>query len=293
MSRESFQRYREIMNAHGFRPSRRLGQNFLLDPDLHRILADSVAPQPEDLVLEVGAGLGFMTRELLQRCPVVAVEVDDRLQSILAKELKSYLVADGPLRLVSADILQGTALNPQVLAELEACQMRQSEGRFLLVANLPYAISGPFLAAILGSPRPPQAMAILVQYELAERLAAAPGGKEYGNLSVLLQSAYAVRILRRVGPQVFWPRPAVDSAMICCQPLEQGLLSWPAAQRQAFAAFLRKVFAMRRKKLRNSPALERWQDWLPAAQQEWLDRRPEQLQVAEMQVLFHAWQDFA
>src|SRR5690606_34306023 len=117
--RAPFQRYRELMAAHGFRPSRRLGQNFLLDPSLHRAIADAVEVGAEDFVLEVGPGLGFLTRELLARADrVLAVEIDPRLAAILRGELAT-LRGGERVELIEGDVLgEGGELAPAVATAL-------------------------------------------------------------------------------------------------------------------------------------------------------------------------------
>ena len=119
----------------------------------------------------------------------------------------------------------------------------------------------------------PEAMAVLVQLELAQRIVALPGSKEYGALSVLLQLAYRPSILRKVGAQVFRPRPRVDSAMLCLGGREGGCLEMDHAVRKELAIFLRQVFSGRRKKLRNSKALDGVS--VPPQLQGLLDERPD------------------
>jgi 16S rRNA (adenine1518-N6/adenine1519-N6)-dimethyltransferase len=249
--REPFARFRELMAARGFRPSKRLGQNFLLDPSLHRVIADAVALSRADCVLEIGAGLGFLTRELAARAGrVVAVEIDRRLAAILADELAA--LADGErVALVIADALGEGGLDAQVRAAL-ARERAACPGRFLVVANLPYAASGPLLAELPLLVEPPDQAAVLVQLELAQRLAAVAGQREFGALSAIVGLAYAVDILRRVGPEVFRPRPAVASALVRLRRRsDSALLAVAPDARRAFAAFLRALFAQRRKQLRS------------------------------------------
>jgi len=269
--------YRELLSQVGFRPSRRLGQNFLLESELHRLVADAVGPRPEDLVLEVGAGLGFLTRELCARCRVLAVEVDRRLCGLLARELGEL----PNLRLLQADALTRSQLSPQVTAAL-AAERRHCTGRFLVVANLPYAISGPLLAALVTMPSPPAAMALMVQLEFGRRLTAAPACKDYGSLSVLVQLGYDARLLRRVGADVFWPRPQVDSAVVALQQREDGILTQPATERVELAQFLRQLFCARRKKLRNAGILRRVPGLAGSVAAELMAQRPDAVPAAEL-----------
>lgn len=242
------------MDSLQFKPSRRLGQNFLLDASLHRVLVNAADPRPGDLVLEVGPGLGFLTRELSGRARILAVELDGRLHEILGRELPGFACGGDSVRLLHCNALASSQIHPRVI-EAMAEERAAHDGRFLVVANLPYAISGPLMAELTCLPSPPDELAVLVQLELAQRITAAPGTREYGALSVLLQLAYQPSILRKVSAEVFRPRPRVDSAMLHLaprQPVDGGLVD---LDRRALAAFLRQAFAGRRKKLRNAKVI--------------------------------------
>lgn len=281
--RDPFAVYREALAARGFRPSSSLGQNFLLDPSLHRCIADAAAPGPADTVLEIGVGLGFLTRELAQRGgSVIGVEIDRRLLEVARPELAAF----ANLLLLPVDVLGGGGggLHADVLAALAA-----AAGELLVVANLPYSVSGPLLAALCALPRLPLRIVVLVQKELGERLGAAPGCRDYGSLAALLQSLYAVRSLRQVPPQVFRPRPKVSSALVRCErlPALPALLS-AAPARQRFGSFLRLLFQQRRKTLRSAlrhAALGMGLQEPEAGGDDRL-RRAEQLSPAELQQLW-------
>ncbi len=252
--REAFQSYLRKLEAVGFRPSRSMGQNFLLDPALNRFIAKSLEAKSEDVILEIGPGLGFLTRELAQRSrTVLAVELDRRLETVLREEL-TQMPAGDRVEVLHGDILGGgEGLNPAVIARLEAAMARSTNGRLLVGSNLPYSIAGPCLAALVTAERLPAGMIIMLQVELAERLTAAHGSKAYGRLSVLLGSLYRVSLLRRVGPEVFRPRPRVGSAIVRLVRREASHPSLTEASgRQDFARFLRQAFSARRKKLRGS-----------------------------------------
>lgn len=252
--RNRFAAYRDLMDSMDFKPSRRLGQNFLLDPSLHRVLVDAADPQAGDLVLEVGPGLGFLTRELSGRARTLAVEVDGRLHKIMSGELSDFACGGASIRLLHCDALKSSRIHPQVLEALTE-ERATHTGRFLVIANLPYAISGPLLAELASLPSPPDELAVLIQLELAQRIAAQPGTKAYGALSVQLQLAYEPSILRKVGAQVFRPRPQVDSAMLHLAPRAEGYAGLGPMDRQGLGVFLRQIFAGRRKKLRNAKVL--------------------------------------
>jgi 16S rRNA (adenine1518-N6/adenine1519-N6)-dimethyltransferase len=287
-TRDPFARYLERMAAIGFRPSSTLGQNFLLDPTLHRWLADAAAAGPHDTVIEVGVGLGFLTRELCQRAgSVLGVEIDARLLQLAQAEL-----GDQPnLRWVLGDALGGPghALHPEIAATLT--EATAAGGRALLVANLPYAVAGPLLAEVAAAPSLPARAILLVQRELAERIAAPHGSAEYGSLSVTLQCLFAARVLRQVSPQVFRPRPKVWSAVLQLDrhaDLPPDLVA--AAARRSLGVFVRQLFQQRRKVLRTTlaqaaAAIGRRAPSLPAQQGQ---LRAEQLPPAAVLALWRS-----
>ena len=203
--REAWSELKARLTAAGFHPSRRLGQNFLLDENLTRALVRDAGVLPGDFVLEIGPGLGFLTGPLLEAgARVLAVEIDDRLLADLRRTL-----GDHPhLELLHADALAGKhRLEPAVLDRLP------ESGPWQLVANLPYAVSAPVLVVLSELANPPTRMSVLVQLEVAERICAQPGTRDWGPISVRLQAAYDVQLGRSVGPGMFWPRPKVDSAV--------------------------------------------------------------------------------
>jgi len=204
--REPWREWRARLDALGFRPSRRLGQNFLLDENLARAIVRDAAVAEGERVLEVGPGLGFLTRPLLEAgARVLAVEIDGRLAQVLREDLGEH----PGFELVHGDALEGKhRLAPAVLERLPAGEP------WSLVSNLPYSVSAPLLAVLAGLPAPPASMTALVQREVAERLAARPGTPDWGPISARLQAAYRVEPGRAVGPAQFWPRPKVDSAVV-------------------------------------------------------------------------------
>jgi 16S rRNA (adenine1518-N6/adenine1519-N6)-dimethyltransferase len=246
--RDPFAMFRARMDALGFRPSSVLGQNFLLDPTLHRFLADRAGPSPADTVVEIGVGLGFLTRELAARAgAVVAVEIDARLLQLAREDLAAAANIDW----VHADALSGPerTLHPAIAAAAPA----SAGGRTLLVANLPYSVSGPLLAELCALPQLPARCVLLVQKELAQRIAAPAGDPEYGGLAVQVQAAYRARLVRDVGPQVFRPRPKVVSAVLELELRSDSPLAGRGpADRRSFGVFVRQLFQQRRKALRTT-----------------------------------------
>ena len=269
--RDPFASYLARMQAAGFRPSSSLGQNFLLDPTLHRWIAECAAPQPQDTVLEVGVGLGFLTRELAARAgTVVAIEIDARLLQLAREELGELKNVEW----VHGDALGGTGrtLHPEALAAAGAAQARGAQ--LLVVANLPYAVAGPLLVelAVL-APLPARAV-LLVQKELAQRVAAPCGSADYGGLGALVQAVFTATLARDVPPQVFRPRPKVMSSILVLEPRRGGpLAAATTAMRRSFAAFVRALFQQRRKMLRRT---------LPAAAAA-VGRQPLPLSPAELE----------
>lgn len=196
---------RELV-ASGFRPSRRLGQNFLRDAHAVAAVAAAAELAPGARVLEVGPGYGVLSFELAARgCELVAVELDPRLA-----EIAEHVLAPFPnARVVRADALDGKhALSPELLAALEGWP------EWLLVANLPYSIASPLVALVARLPNPPLRIVATVQLEVAERLLAAPGGGDFGPLSVRVQLAYRGVLVRRLAPGAFSPQPEVASAIV-------------------------------------------------------------------------------
>ena len=235
--------FRTELEARGFHPSRRLGQNFMRDPNLARAIARDGGVSEGDFVLEVGPGPGILTAALLEAgARVLAVEIDGRLVEVASAVLGPGPLDSGQLEFLCADALASKhALNPELIARLPA------EGPWRMVSNLPYSAGTPVVALLSRLPNPPVDMTVLIQAELADRMAAPPGSKAYGALSVRLQSAYRVQALREVAPALFWPRPAVQSRLARLERLEAGPGPAELARIDAVAADL---FAGRRKTLR-------------------------------------------
>jgi 16S rRNA (adenine1518-N6/adenine1519-N6)-dimethyltransferase len=215
----------------GLHPSRKLGQNFLLDGNLLAALVRDAQLVPGERVLEVGPGTGVLTEALLAAgCRVTAIELDHRLAAYLNQR---FGPEGKPFRL-----LQGDACR----MDLDTVMGREP---YRCVANLPYSCSSPFLATMATLENPPTAMHVLLQKEMADRLAARPGTKEYGVLTVRLALRYETTMLRTVPPNVFFPAPDVTSAFVRLTLRADA----PAADVRRLASSLAgTVFAQRRKK---------------------------------------------
>ncbi len=193
------------LEAQGFRPSRALGQNFLIDENMLRAIVRDARLEPGAFVVEIGPGCGVLTAQLVRAGAVVtAVELDPTLHDFA----RNFLDGE-PITWILGDALAGKhALNPELVARLPR------EGAWHLVSNLPYSAGTPILAACSRLEHPPQSATVLVQSDLAQRIAAAPGSREWGALSARMQIAYVVRRLRELPPHLFWPRPTVDSSLL-------------------------------------------------------------------------------
>ena len=205
-----------LFDEHGFHPRTDLGQNFLIDLNLVEFVVDQADIGPDDVVLEVGAGTGSMTAYLADRAAsVVSFEVDRRMFELAQKVLTPY----SNVELIHQDALKNkNRFAPELLDRLRFHLSAGSDRKLKLVANLPYNIATPVVSNLVGAEFPWRGMVITIQRELGQRMAAKPGDSHYGALSVWLQSQCKIRILKRLPPAVFWPRPRVHSAIVRLLP---------------------------------------------------------------------------
>ncbi|HLA84040.1 MAG TPA: 16S rRNA (adenine(1518)-N(6)/adenine(1519)-N(6))-dimethyltransferase RsmA [Thermoguttaceae bacterium] len=233
--------------AAGIDPQKRLGQNFLIDLNLHDLLIRTAQLEPRDVVLEVGTGTGSLTVAIArQAAAVVTVELDPTLSSLASEQLHSI----SNVEMIRGDVLKNkNRLNPAVLESIENHLAAGPDRRFKLVANLPYNIATPILTNLLALDRPPVSMTVTIQKEMAERIVAPPDTKDYGALSIWVQSQCRAEIVRIMPPSVFWPRPKVDSAIIHIE-LDAARRE-QIADRAFFHQFVRAMFFHRRKFLRS------------------------------------------
>ena len=230
-----------------------LGQHFLRDPKVLTQIVDALAPAPGDVVLEIGAGPGALTVVLAPRVQrVIAIERDRRL----AKDC-GWRIADcglGNVDVVEGDalkldwhaLIESTPTNPQ--SAIRHPQFPIANPQFKVVGNIPYAITSPLIDQALTPPLP-ERIVFLVQREVADRLAARPGSRAYGALSVGVQATCRVERLFGVPPRAFHPAPRVASALVRLMPRPDPLVA--PAELRAFRAFVTACFTRRRKQLRN------------------------------------------
>jgi 16S rRNA (adenine1518-N6/adenine1519-N6)-dimethyltransferase len=201
----------QLLSSSGIRPNKRFGQHFLIDLNLMRLLLDTAQLTKNDVVLEVGCGTGSMTEGIAEKAGYcVAVEIDGVLANIAREQL-----ADKPnVEIITADALKNKfEINPVVIDALNRARADYT-GRLLLIANLPYAAGTPLMLDLITGTLIVDAMFVTVQKEVANRMAAQQGTKDYGILSILLSATGDLKHIRTLKPTVFWPQPQVNSAMI-------------------------------------------------------------------------------
>lgn len=286
----------ERMQEAGLRPQGRHGQNFLIDLNLLDLLVQAADLQPSDVVLEIGTGMGSLTTRVAPlAAAVVTVEIDPRLASLAAEELAGL----ANVSLLQQDALKNkNHLHPAVLAAVHEKLAAVPGSRLKLVANLPYNVATPVLSNLLTFDPVPVSLTATIQKELADRIIARPGTKDYSALSVWMQALCAIEIVRELPPQAFWPRPKVHSAIIHIRPnpAKRALLGDLAS----FHGFVRSLFCHRRKLLRGVLVSMLSERLDKAAVDELLasfgfpaDVRAEQLDVQTLTALAKAVQDRA
>ncbi|MDY4920420.1 MAG: 16S rRNA (adenine(1518)-N(6)/adenine(1519)-N(6))-dimethyltransferase RsmA [Phascolarctobacterium sp.] len=224
-----------ILHRFKLRADKKLGQNFLIDANIVRNIVAAAELSETDTVLEVGPGIGTLTQGLAEsKAKVVAVELDTRLLPVLATTLEGY----DNVRVVHGDILKVNIMD-EVQAE-----------SFKVCANLPYYITTPIIFALLEKRLPMERLVAMVQKEVAERMAAQPGGKDYGALSVAIQYYTEPEIAFIVPPTSFIPAPAVDSAVIVCKRRAKPPVD--VCDEALFFRVVKAAFSLRRKMLSNS-----------------------------------------
>jgi 16S rRNA (adenine1518-N6/adenine1519-N6)-dimethyltransferase len=235
---------RNILKKLDLRPARSLGQNFLADEGILRRIGQAAEIGGNDVILEIGPGLGSLTAVLAESAGcVVAVEIDKRLIPVLHSNMIGYR----NVIIINEDILK-VDLHKELMPYME--NEDGTERRLKIVANLPYYITTPVIMKLLESGVKAECMVFMVQKEVADRMAAAPGGKDYGALSVAVQYYSRPALVMQVHPHSFVPQPDVDSAVVKLE-----LYKTPPVElldKDLFFKVVKAAFGQRRKTLVNA-----------------------------------------
>ena len=291
-----------ILQAFHLKADKNLGQNFLVEESVVSRIAKAAELTPEDTVLEIGPGIGTLTQALaMTGASVVSVELDKRLIPVLQETVGAYK----NVRIVQGDILKVNI--PEIIAEVKAdrktadaagevaeaeSEMKQSDA-FKVCANLPYYITTPIIMYLLEQKLPLERLVVMVQKEVAERMTAGPGGREYGAISVAMQYYTEPKIAFIVKAGSFLPAPKVDSAVLVCKRRSTPPVEVP--DEKTFFKVVAAAFSVRRKMLNNS--LKNMGGLNGEQVKAWLDRagidgrrRAETLSLEEFAMLARTWE---
>lgn len=223
---------KDTLDRAGVLPSKQMGQNFLIDPNMARWIVSQLEATEEDAVVEVGPGTGSLSEHLVGKVrKLILIEFDARLAAALAERFK-----DEPS--VEVHHADGAKFDGRTLFK---------HRRLKFLGNLPYSCGGAIMKNLLSRPHPFERAVVMLQKEVIDRLAATPGTKDYGILSLRTQSDWVVEPQRTVPPEAFYPRPRIDSAVAILRPRRTGL---PAFDHRLFDELIRRGFAQRRKQLK-------------------------------------------
>jgi len=224
-----------LWKEQGFRPDKRLGQNFLVDKNVRNNILDAMFRDMKSTVVEIGAGFGVMSFEIAERCDrLYAVEKDRRICSIMEPIFRRK----ENLTLVQGDIL-----------DLDICDFARNSGKITVFGNIPYYITTPVIEKMIEQRQCVENIYIVIQEEFAERIASSPGSKQFGSISCYVQFYMEVKKLLRIKRNSFYPRPKVDSCL-----LKMSVFSKPPVRvKEAELMFriIRRSFSQRRKKIIN------------------------------------------
>ena len=236
-----------VVSQHDFDFRKRFGQNFLIDEGVILRALEAAGVNKNDVIFEIGPGIGTLTQYLCEAAyRVAAIEIDRKLIPILEETLKEY----DNVRIINQDVLKTDLL--ELAAEYEAGREDRPSAKHALkiVANLPYYITTPILMGLFRQKIPAQSVTVMVQKEVADRMTAQPGGKDYGSLSIAVQYYSRPRIVEIVPPESFVPRPKVTSAVVTMDLYEDPPLK--PVDENLFIAITRAAFEQRRKTLVNA-----------------------------------------
>lgn len=235
-------RTRAIMEKYGIRTKKSFGQNFLTDLNVLKNIVEAADITANDNVIEIGPGIGALTEQLAQAAgEVLALEIDQDLIPVLKEVLSPY----DNVKVINQDVLQAN------LPELIKKEFKDPSRPIKVVANLPYYITSPILMNLLASPVEWATICVMMQKEVAQRLTAKPGTKQYGALTLAIEYQMQAKIAFDVSRKVFVPSPNVDSAIVVLTPRTNPLPVQPFDKQKLFD-FIRGCFAHRRKSLWNN-----------------------------------------
>ncbi|KZL90005.1 16S rRNA (adenine(1518)-N(6)/adenine(1519)-N(6))-dimethyltransferase RsmA [Clostridium magnum] len=227
---------KDIVEKYGFKFTKSLGQNFLIDNSVLQDIVESADVGENDVVIEIGPGVGTLTRELLKKAKkVYAIELDSDLLPILTEELKEF----NNFELIHKDALK-----------VDFNEIIGEEKSVKVVANLPYYVTTPIIAKLLTEKYNFKSLTIMIQKEVGERISSAPNCKEYGSISLLVQYYCDVQVVRKVSATAFLPRPKVESIVIRLDKLSEPKVK--VKDENLFFKIIRNSFNMRRKTLWNA-----------------------------------------
>jgi 16S rRNA (adenine1518-N6/adenine1519-N6)-dimethyltransferase len=227
---------RQLAETHGLRPKKALGQSFLTDPNIIEKIAEAATRGDPDAVLGIGPGLGSLTAALADRTRhLVAVEKDRALLPVLQdlfheRPEVSFVVGDATELVIREHLPDATSIN--------------------VAGNLPYSVTTPLLLRLLAERAQFRRATVMIQREVATRLGAEPGNKDYGSLTVLFAMYFDIDLLFDVSPGCFWPRPEVTSTVLALEPLAAPRFAVPS--QEGLERVVRAAFSQRRKTMRNS-----------------------------------------
>lgn len=227
---------KDIVEKYGFKFSKSLGQNFLIDETVLEDIVNSADVGEDDVVIEIGPGIGTLTRELLKKAKkVYAIELDSDLLPILGEELKEF----NNFELIHKDALK-----------VDFNEIIGEEKSVKVVANLPYYVTTPIISKLLTENYNFKSLTIMIQKEVGERIASEPDCKEYGSISIMVQYYCDVTVVRKVSSTAFLPRPKVESIVIRLDKLDEPKVN--VKDKGLFFKVVRNSFNMRRKTLWNT-----------------------------------------
>lgn len=249
-----------------FRARKSLGQNFLVDENVLRKLTEGIAPKPEEAFVEIGPGLGALTKHIVPAgCDYLGIEIDERLVPHLREQFSAFPKCE---------------IRHEDFRETDLAQVAGELGRKVrLIGNIPYHLTSVIIFKAFDQRTALQDMTLMVQKEVAQRIVAPPGGKDYGILSIVSQTFARVEILFHISKHVFRPKPEIDSSVVRWHFQPPPL---PIKAESFYLAMVKAVFGQRRKTLRRSLAGFFEKNDLPAIDTAILQQRPEALSIIEL-----------